>query len=111
MNSSKHKVRLRPILQEVKRSPSLYALSPCSFIRKLISTIWLIDIYSQPIGLPRSGVSFSPRSLQDMSEMSGALVGKDSEDFVAFVESMLALEPRDRPEAHELLDAPWLKGT
>jgi hypothetical protein len=45
--------------------------------------------------------------LREIGGLTGALSGQDEEHFVAFIQSMLALEPGKRPEARELLNAPW----
>lgn len=59
-------------------------------------------------GLLRGEVRFGSRSLREIGGLTGALSGQDEEHFVAFIQSMLALEPDDRPEARDLLSAPWL---
>lgn len=60
------------------------------------------------IGLTRGAIRFGPRSLREIGGLTGALSGQDEEHFVAFIQSMLALDPGNRPEARELLNTPWL---
>ncbi|KAG6361853.1 hypothetical protein INS49_010082 [Diaporthe citri] len=64
--------------------------------------------YFDENGLMRGEIRFGSRSLREIGGLTGALSGQDEEYFVAFIQSMLALEPDDRPEARELLSAPWL---
>lgn len=54
-------------------------------------------------------VSFPSQPLARMNSNIGFVVGKDGEDFVALINSMLALDPRERQEARDLLQAPWLQ--
>lgn len=58
--------------------------------------------------LIRGEIRFGSRSLREIGGLTGVLSEQDEENFVAFIQSMLALEPDDRPEAWELLSAPWL---
>lgn len=60
------------------------------------------------IGLLRGDIQFSRRSLWEVSRLAGVLTGQDEEHFLTFIQSMLALEPGERPEARELLNATWL---
>lgn len=67
------------------------------------------DNRAYPTGVLNGHVYFSPRSLKETSATAGAVVGQDGDDFVEFVGRMLALEPRNRPQARELLETKWLK--
>lgn len=63
------------------------------------------------LGVLRADVHFPSRNLRELSAMAGALNGQDGEDFLAIIQSMLALEPRQRPEARELLSTAWIVGS
>ncbi|KAI3401126.1 hypothetical protein diail_272 [Diaporthe ilicicola] len=63
--------------------------------------------YFDENGLMRGDIRFDSRSLREIGGLTGALSGQDEEHFMAFIQSMLALEPGDRPEARELLNVPW----
>ncbi|KAI8953812.1 kinase-like protein [Xylaria longipes] len=56
-----------------------------------------------------SGVHFPPVTLRELCDRFQYPVGQDLEDFLAFVEITVALEPRNRPDARELLDLRWLR--
>lgn len=60
------------------------------------------------IGLLHGDTQFNSRSLREMAGLAGALSGQEEENFLTFIQSMLALEPDERPEARELLNATWL---
>ncbi|KAI0401759.1 serine kinase [Xylaria palmicola] len=57
-----------------------------------------------------SGIHFPPVTLRELCDRFKYPVGQDREDFLAFVESTLALEPRNRPDARELINLRWLRG-
>ncbi|KAI1128415.1 kinase-like protein [Nemania abortiva] len=56
-----------------------------------------------------SGIRFRPVTLRELCGRYQYPVGQDLEDFLVFIESTLALEPTDRPDARELLNTRWLQ--
>ncbi|KAH7888965.1 kinase-like domain-containing protein [Phlebopus sp. FC_14] len=56
-----------------------------------------------------NGIWFPPRSLNSLCTSSGVPDEEDRDAFLGFIESTLALEPRQRPDARELLNTRWLK--
>ncbi|KAI1413533.1 kinase-like protein [Hypoxylon sp. FL1857] len=56
-----------------------------------------------------SEIHFSPLSLRSLNASNGTLEGQEADDFVDFIQETLALEPRQRPDARELLQARWLQ--
>jgi hypothetical protein len=56
-----------------------------------------------------SGIRFPPVALRELCDRFQYPVGQDLEDFLVFVENTLALEPRNRPNARELLNTGWLR--
>ncbi|KAI0912686.1 kinase-like protein [Ustulina deusta] len=56
-----------------------------------------------------SGIHFPPVTRRELCDRFQYPVGQYLEDFLAFLESTLALELRKRPDARELLDIRWLR--
>lgn len=84
-------------------------LTTVGFPRPLAFILLLMSMtMASSIGLLRGDIHFSSRSLRDMSRLAGALSGQDEEHFLEFIQSMLSLEPGERPEARELLNSAWL---
>ncbi|KAI1400977.1 kinase-like protein [Hypoxylon fuscum] len=52
---------------------------------------------------------FPSLSLRSLNANNGTLEGQEADDFVDFIQRTLALEPRQRPDARELLQAKWLQ--
>ncbi|RYC56038.1 hypothetical protein CHU98_g10165 [Xylaria longipes] len=57
-----------------------------------------------------SGVHFPPVTLRELCDRFQYPVGQDLEDFLAFVEITVALEPRNRPDARDFLGSRSLPG-
>ncbi|KAI1185293.1 kinase-like domain-containing protein [Nemania serpens] len=56
-----------------------------------------------------SSIHFPPVTLRELCRRFQYPVEQDSEDLLEFVESTLALEPKNRPDARELLNTGWVR--
>lgn len=54
-------------------------------------------------------IHFPPISLESLNARIGVLKDEEAGDFVEFIQSTLNLEPKQRPDARELLQAGWLR--
>ncbi|KAI1428423.1 kinase-like domain-containing protein [Xylaria sp. FL1777] len=68
------------------------------------------DVTFMYLGHLISDIHFPPATLRELCDRLQYPMGQDLEDFLVFVESTLALEPRNRPDARELLSTRWLRG-
>ncbi|OTA78343.1 hypothetical protein M434DRAFT_87359 [Hypoxylon sp. CO27-5] len=82
-----------------------------SFPDSLLERSQSRDNFFDSQGCLLSEIHFPPMSLRSLNDGNGTLGGQEADDFVDFIQATLALEPKQRPEARELLQARWLQNT